>query len=62
VGGWPLLQSTPPPPDADNDGMPDEWEKQNGLNPEQVDNNDYKLNKEYTNIEVYLNSIVAQKK
>ncbi len=62
VGGWPLLQSTPPPPDADNDGMPDEWEKQNGLNPEQADNNDYKLSKEYTNIEVYLNSIVAQKK
>jgi hypothetical protein len=42
--------------------MPDEWEKQNGLNPEQADNNDYKLNKEYTNIEVYLNSIVVQKK
>ncbi|WP_297094467.1 pectate lyase [uncultured Draconibacterium sp.] len=62
VGGWPILRSTPPPPDADNDGMPDKWEKQNGLNPEKADNNDYKLDKKYTNIEVYLNSIIAQKK
>ena len=62
VGGWPILRSIPPPPDTDNDGMPDEWERQNGLNPEKADNNDYKLNKDYTNIEVYLNSIVSKKK
>ncbi len=62
VGGWPILRSISPPIDCDNDGMPDEWEKQNGLNPEKADNNDYKLNKEYTNIEVYLNSIVSKKK
>lgn len=27
VGGWPELQSAAAPPDSDNDGMPDGWEK-----------------------------------
>ncbi|MCF0192273.1 MAG: pectate lyase, partial [Prevotella sp.] len=45
--------------DTDGDGMPDEWETANGLNPN--DANDGKLtNAEgYTNLEVYLNSLVA---
>ena len=45
--------------DSDNDGMPDEWEKANGLNPN--DNNDsskYNLNPQYTNLEVYINGLV----
>ena len=33
VGGWPLLQSAPAPVDTDHDGMPDEWERRNRLNP-----------------------------
>ena len=33
VGGWPELKSLPAPPDSDSDGMPDEWEKKYGLNP-----------------------------
>ena len=48
--------------DSDNDGMPDEWETANGLDPNDAsDANDYTLDKEkgwYTNVEVYLNSIV----
>jgi hypothetical protein len=32
VGGWPELKSAPAPPDSDHDGMPDDWEKQFGLN------------------------------
>ncbi|MGN7784328.1 pectate lyase family protein [Niabella sp. 22666] len=57
AGGWPVYQYTKAPVDTDKDGMPDEWELKNGLNPEQADNNDYKLSKEYTNIEVYMNGL-----
>lgn len=58
AGGWPVYQYTKAPVDTDKDGMPDEWELKNGLNPERTDNNDYKLSKEYTNIEVYINGLV----
>lgn len=48
--------------DSDNDGMPDEWETANGLNPNDAsDANLYTLDTQkgwYTNVEVYLNSIV----
>lgn len=59
VNAWPALKSSPAPVDADKDGMPDDWEKENGLNV--TDANDatgYKLSKSYTNIEVYINSLV----
>jgi hypothetical protein len=60
VGGWPDLKSLEPLSDSDNDGMPDEWEKTNKLNPNQADNNKFILNKDYTNLEVYLNSLVEE--
>lgn len=48
--------------DSDNDGMPDLWETVNGLNPNDVsDANTYTLDSSkqwYTNLEVYLNSLV----
>lgn len=48
--------------DSDGDGIPDEWEIANGLNPnDATDGNAYTLDTEkgwYTNVEVYMNSIV----
>lgn len=61
VGGWPELKSLPAPKDTDHDGMPDEWEKQHGLNPKDPqDGNGMTLEKGYTNLEVYLNSCTAK--
>ncbi|MDD3431047.1 MAG: pectate lyase [Bacteroidales bacterium] len=57
VGGWPELKSTEAPLDTDLDGMPDEWEKKQGLNPKDPEDRN-KLNAEsYTMLEHYLNSI-----
>jgi len=56
---WPPLQSLPSPVDTDKDGMPDEWEKKNGLNiNDATDAATYKLNNNFTNVEVYFNSII----
>jgi hypothetical protein len=58
VNAWPTLKSLPAPLDTDKDGMPDEWEKKKGLNINDAgDAAAYTLSKQYTNIEVYLNSL-----
>lgn len=57
VNAWPTLQTGPVLVDSDNDGMPDIWEIKMGLDPKKADDNNYTLSKEYTNIEMYLNSI-----
>ncbi len=59
VGGYPEYNGTPYK-DSDNDGIPDEWEKKNGLNPnDSSDAAKYSKSKSgYTNIEEYLNSLV----
>ena len=60
VGGWPDLKSAPAPRDSDGDGMPDEWEKQNNLNPEDASDGPADANGDgYTNVEEYLNSLVT---
>jgi hypothetical protein len=60
VAAWPVLTATPAPQDTDHDGMPDEWEKQKGLNPADAsDATKRTLSTGYTNIEVYVNSLVA---
>ncbi len=59
VGGWPELKSKPAPADSDGDGMPDKWENINKLNSaDPGDRNNFTLNTNYTNLEVYLNSLV----
>ncbi len=60
VGGWPTYNSTAAPADTDFDGMPDAWEAANGLNLSiAADRNYYTLDANYTNLEVYLNSLVG---
>ena len=59
VGGWPVLTSLNAPTDSDNDGMPNNWETANNLNP--YDDSDARLKSVdgvYPNIEVYINSLV----
>lgn len=59
IGAWPALQSLPAPADTDRDGIPDEWEKQNGLNPaDPADASRTSLHVYYANIEVYINSVI----
>ena len=56
---WPELKSEKAPTDSDGDGMPDEWEKANGLNPEDATDGKQTNADGYTNLEVYMNSLVA---
>jgi len=43
------------PTDSDNDGMPNDWETNNGLNPSVQDHNGTQLSKKFTGIEGYTN-------
>jgi len=59
VNAWPSLKSLPAPKDSDADGIPDSWEKKNGLNPNDgTDAIKYSLDKKYTNIEMYINQLI----
>lgn len=58
AGGWPVLQSAPPPADHDQDGMLDKWEQANNLDPENPEDRNADLDGDgYTNLEKYLNSL-----
>ncbi|HTG56207.1 MAG TPA: hypothetical protein VL943_08070, partial [Niabella sp.] len=57
VGGWPVLNSVPPPVDSDGDGMPDQWEQNNGLDPRNSRDRNNVNADGYTMLEKYLNSI-----
>ena len=56
---WPTLASAPAPADTDRDGMPDDWETANGLNPNDASDGAATASDGYTNLEHYLNAIVA---
>ncbi|WP_241499070.1 pectate lyase family protein [Rufibacter ruber] len=58
VGGWPALQTAPAPVDTDRDGMPDDWERANKLDPAKANANERNLSTAYDNVEVYINSLV----
>ncbi len=58
---WPALISLEAPIDTDSDGMPDAWEDAKGLNKnDKTDGIAIALDKQYTNVEVYLNSLVKR--
>ena len=57
VGGWPELKSAPAPADTDHDGMPDEWESANDLDPNNSDDRNTVASNGYTMLENYFNSI-----
>ena len=60
VGGYPDYKGTPYK-DSDMDGMPDDWETKNGLNPNDPSDAPKYTSTGYTNIENYLNSLVDVK-
>ncbi|WP_339922260.1 hypothetical protein [uncultured Cyclobacterium sp.] len=62
VGGWPVLKSVSAPIDTDRDGMPDEYEKQNGLNSKKAIDGNEVGEDGYTMLENYLNSILSNRK
>jgi hypothetical protein len=57
VGGYPDYNGTPYK-DSDNDGIPDAWETAHGLNPNNASDAAQIAKSGYSNIEVYLNSVV----
>ncbi|PUV23554.1 MULTISPECIES: polysaccharide lyase [Sphingobacterium] len=58
VGGYPVYQGVPYQ-DADNDGIPDDVEKNMGLNPNDPSDSRKIAKNGYANIENYLNGVVA---
>ena len=62
MGGYPEYKGEPRI-DTDGDGMPYEWEKANGLNPNDPSDANGDCNGDgYTNIEKYINGIPTQTK
>lgn len=60
VGGFPDLKQGKNPVDSDNDGMPDAWEIKHNLDPKKANANGRDLDKNYDNIEVYINDLVKK--
>ena len=56
---WPELKQEEAKADTDGDGMPDEWEDSHGLNKNNKADGNISGEDGYTNLEVYLNSLVA---
>ncbi|WP_426445496.1 Ig-like domain-containing protein [Paenibacillus sp. S-38] len=58
AGGYPQLKSLPAPADTDHDGIPDAWEKKAGLNAQDPSDGRALTPSGYSNLELYLNSLV----
>jgi hypothetical protein len=61
VGGYPDYKGQPHI-DSDNDGMPDDYEIKNKLNPKNASDAAIITKNGYSNIEIYLNSVVELKR
>jgi hypothetical protein len=63
MGGLPEYKKVKPRKDSDGDGMPDDWEIANGLNPNDPSDANGDINGDgYTNIEKYINGIDTKTK
>ena len=60
VGGYPTYQSLEAPLDSDHDGMPDDWEIAHGLNPNDPNDRNIRMESGYTALEVYLNELAGE--
>ena len=59
--GWSQYAAAQPVLDNDHDGMADEWERANGLNPNDPEDRNKIISKiGYTALEVYLNSLMGE--
>ncbi len=58
VGGWPVFAELSGPTDTDKDGIPDAWEIENGLNPEDVEDGKLIAENGFSNLENYLHTIL----
>lgn len=58
--GWPTLESKNPSADSDGDGMPDLWEENRGLDSSDPADGNATNAEGYTNLELYINSLVAK--
>jgi hypothetical protein len=56
----PPLSSGDVPLDSDRDGMPDDWERAHGLNPDDAADRNAISADEYTQLEIYLHHLVAR--
>ena len=60
VGGWPELKSGPAPADGDGDGMADDWERTQGLDPTHPgDAHQFLGDSDWTNLERYLDELAG---
>lgn len=61
VGGWEdyTYDASEVPVDTDSDGMPDDWETDNSLNPNDATDRNLTNSEGYTNLEVYINGLVS---
>ena len=60
VGGYPDYETRDVPLDSDKDGMPDAWETENGLNPNDPADGNKLTVSGYTALEAYLNGLVGE--
>ena len=59
VGGLPEYKSGEAPADTDHDGIPDDWEKTNGLDPANPTDGTAYRRDGYTNLEYHLNELAS---
>lgn len=60
VGGFPEYKTYNETVDTDHDGMPDYWEKANGLDTTNAEDRNNLSEDGYTNLEIYLNGLVGE--